>query len=39
MLVVYSKEKVLKVLRDFQKEFYGIFREIRISASQIMNRI
>lgn len=33
----YSKEKVIKVLKRFQKEFYSINREIRIAASVLIS--
>jgi hypothetical protein len=37
--LIYSKEKIIQVLKDFQKEFYSINRDIRIAISVYMNRI
>jgi hypothetical protein len=35
----YKRETIIKVLKDFQKEFYSVNRDIRITISLYLNRI
>lgn len=35
----FTKEAIVKVLKDFQKEFYAVNRDIRITISLYLNRM